>query len=427
MDNYKFGNFLCASRETLGLTQKELARILDVSDKAVSKWENGQAVPRMETLEKLAQVYGITADELILIGRENVKRIRISNASDSIVHFQIDEEIISLRSGEEKFVLLDQHKRSFKASVHNELDFEDMADTSYDAHSLKSKIINRAAEKVVSWANRELRRSIIHVKCFYLLSDIKNEQKIIIQNGNFSAGDKLWITKELEFSYPRLICDCRAVLVNAKCINKTEAMLDFRKKALTSELGISIPLMLIAYPFRKMYFKSVLKPKGLMKYLLNADKYIEKNEKEQNKYNAAFKTHPVLKAAGIFILFCVLFIGIDVATDILFINSTKPVLVSADYSTVYYYGDEYSRIDSLPAEAIQDTTFGIEMWYDARIDGFSRCEQYFDENKVTEFTDSSGNSYIWLVLDYPDSIIGENGEYLEYDELDVHYVYALKK
>ena len=56
MDNYKFGNTLCRLREEHNLTQKELAKILDDSDKAVSKWENGQAIPRMDTLEKIAGI-----------------------------------------------------------------------------------------------------------------------------------------------------------------------------------------------------------------------------------------------------------------------------------------------------------------------------------------------------------------------------------
>lgn len=56
MNNYKFGNMICSMRESFNLTQKELAKLLDVSDKAVSKWENGQAIPRMETLEKIDEI-----------------------------------------------------------------------------------------------------------------------------------------------------------------------------------------------------------------------------------------------------------------------------------------------------------------------------------------------------------------------------------
>lgn len=41
MDNIKFGKFIKASRKEKGLTQKQLSDMLHVSDKAVSKWENG--------------------------------------------------------------------------------------------------------------------------------------------------------------------------------------------------------------------------------------------------------------------------------------------------------------------------------------------------------------------------------------------------
>ncbi len=41
MDRYKFGNNICRLREERGLTQEQFAKMLDVTDKAVSKWENG--------------------------------------------------------------------------------------------------------------------------------------------------------------------------------------------------------------------------------------------------------------------------------------------------------------------------------------------------------------------------------------------------
>ena len=41
MDMYRFGNYICRLREEKGMTQTELSFKLDVSDKAVSKWENG--------------------------------------------------------------------------------------------------------------------------------------------------------------------------------------------------------------------------------------------------------------------------------------------------------------------------------------------------------------------------------------------------
>ncbi len=77
MDKYKFGNKLCLLREEKGLTQKEFAAILDVSDKAVSKWENGQSIPRMDTLEKIADVLGTSIEALISNDDTDIERYRI--------------------------------------------------------------------------------------------------------------------------------------------------------------------------------------------------------------------------------------------------------------------------------------------------------------------------------------------------------------
>ncbi len=88
MDKYKFGNRLCSLREEKGLSQKELATILEVSDKAISKWENGQSIPRMETLEKIAEVFNVSLDTLLNddeteIERHRVKRIAFRNRYNS--------------------------------------------------------------------------------------------------------------------------------------------------------------------------------------------------------------------------------------------------------------------------------------------------------------------------------------------------------
>ena len=72
MENkFKVGNFLTELRKEKKLTQSELADNLGVSDKAVSKWENGKCLPEMEQLKKLAKLYNITIDELIYGERVN--------------------------------------------------------------------------------------------------------------------------------------------------------------------------------------------------------------------------------------------------------------------------------------------------------------------------------------------------------------------
>lgn len=67
---YEIGNFICRLRNEKGYTQKELGVLLGVTDKAVSKWENGAALPRREVLRHLAAILGCTQEEL-LQGRRN--------------------------------------------------------------------------------------------------------------------------------------------------------------------------------------------------------------------------------------------------------------------------------------------------------------------------------------------------------------------
>lgn len=65
MKDYSFGNFICALRVRRGLSQFQLGTLVGVSNKAVSKWENGASKPQISTCRKLAEVLGVTLDELL--------------------------------------------------------------------------------------------------------------------------------------------------------------------------------------------------------------------------------------------------------------------------------------------------------------------------------------------------------------------------
>ena len=52
-------------RTQAGLTQLQLAEMLNYSDKAVSKWERGEAVPDVRTLVQLASIYNISLDDIV--------------------------------------------------------------------------------------------------------------------------------------------------------------------------------------------------------------------------------------------------------------------------------------------------------------------------------------------------------------------------
>ena len=65
IDREAFGAFLAGLRKEKGLTQKELAQKLYVSDKAVSKWERGLSLPDISLLTPLAEILGVTVTELL--------------------------------------------------------------------------------------------------------------------------------------------------------------------------------------------------------------------------------------------------------------------------------------------------------------------------------------------------------------------------
>lgn len=71
MEN-KTGSFIAHRRKELGMTQRQLAEILGVTNKAVSKWETGQGMPDVGMLPELSRALGVTVDE-ILDGKEVVR------------------------------------------------------------------------------------------------------------------------------------------------------------------------------------------------------------------------------------------------------------------------------------------------------------------------------------------------------------------
>lgn len=65
MTNKSMGQIISTCRKEKGMTQKELADKLNVTDKAVSKWERDLACPDTQTLPKLAGILGISLEELL--------------------------------------------------------------------------------------------------------------------------------------------------------------------------------------------------------------------------------------------------------------------------------------------------------------------------------------------------------------------------
>lgn len=70
MEAKTMGSFLAALRKAAGMTQRELAEQLHVSDKAVSRWERDACAPDLALIPVIAEIFSVTCDELLRGGRD---------------------------------------------------------------------------------------------------------------------------------------------------------------------------------------------------------------------------------------------------------------------------------------------------------------------------------------------------------------------
>lgn len=71
MNTQDIGKFICKCRKEKGLTQSQLAEILNVSDKSISRWENGRTMPDLSLYEPLCKALDIEISELLYGKRMN--------------------------------------------------------------------------------------------------------------------------------------------------------------------------------------------------------------------------------------------------------------------------------------------------------------------------------------------------------------------
>ena len=85
MDTYSIGKTIAALRKKNKMTQSALAEQLGVSDKAVSKWENGINQPDIQTLRSICAVFGISTEDFFRIASgETVDKV-LSAKESSLV------------------------------------------------------------------------------------------------------------------------------------------------------------------------------------------------------------------------------------------------------------------------------------------------------------------------------------------------------
>ena len=65
MDQVRIGRFIAERRKMKSLTQAQLAEKLNITDRAVSKWENGRALPDSSIMLELCEILDITVNDLL--------------------------------------------------------------------------------------------------------------------------------------------------------------------------------------------------------------------------------------------------------------------------------------------------------------------------------------------------------------------------
>ena len=415
MNMYKFGNYICKLREEKNLTQAELASQMDISDKTVSKWENGQAFPRMDTFEKLAAVLETTVEDIYSSSKDGVSRICITNDCYIIMHLEIDGELYSIRAEESKWIEAKEAEVNLKITGEWFCE-DDNEKTDLNIGSPKDKRLQKRERK----AKKEIEQLILRADCTYKLSGIRNGTVIAIQWDLFDVGDRTATWYDFHICYPKPVCDetVQVELLEAKAQNKKEIIQKYKKLGLVSDLGMNFLIMFVSYHIRGWYFRHLCKPNVLKENILNANQYQQETEaREQNSKPG--RGCLILLATGI-IYFAIMFVVIPV----LFVGSDKPYLVASDYSTITHHGDVYVRIEELPVYAYPTKILDATIFEDCRRDGLTRWEQAWKEDKVQLFEDKDGRKYLWLIEDYPETVFVDGGDEKEYEDFEEHYVYV---
>lgn len=108
MEKKTIGKFIAALRKANGMTQKELGEKLFVSDKTVSRWECDECTPELSLIPSIAEIFGITTDEL-LRGERNL-HVAADNRADPT-------EWQKAKSDKQFRLMLDNRQRKYVRSA----------------------------------------------------------------------------------------------------------------------------------------------------------------------------------------------------------------------------------------------------------------------------------------------------------------------
>ncbi len=95
MNQIKIGKFIAALRKEKGMTQEQLGEKLGVTNKTVSRWENGNYMPDVEMLSLLSEEFGVSINELI--SGERIMAEDFRKAADSNLVTALNNSTFTLK------------------------------------------------------------------------------------------------------------------------------------------------------------------------------------------------------------------------------------------------------------------------------------------------------------------------------------------
>jgi len=145
IDNQKIGNQILLLRKRNGFTQEELAEKLDISAQAISKWENGHALPETALLPSLAKLLNTSIDSILMpvvITEGNIIpfgkyqwRVLKTDGNSALI---ITERVIELRAFHEEFIEITWEHCDLRKYLNKQ--FYDTFDPSDKARIMETRI-----------------------------------------------------------------------------------------------------------------------------------------------------------------------------------------------------------------------------------------------------------------------------------------------
>lgn len=393
------------------MTQTELSFKLDVSDKTVSKWENGQAFPRIETFERLAQALGTTMQDILSASRDGVRRVCVYNDMCPVLQINVNGTLALLRYGEARWIEVESEVLILKVRG-------DGSGQPIEAPPTDAATAAKLGNKMLRFAEQVGSQMCLNVECTYRLTNVREDSILTVEHDVIDTIDPTLILPDFCTAYPRIKGEGICIeLVDAKGLNKRDAISSYKKWGLLGLVSEYFILVLLLLPFLGLIGRWHCRSKVIVRRIRGIDAVREKQERELKKYGGLIV---FLIAVVVIVLVITWFAsrptgGVPVG---------RTYEVSADRSRITCEDEVYLPISALPEDAEPVMTLDREVWEDAIVESDDFWGFLDQDNMVQMFVDDEGRIYLWLVEDYYDTMHLEDESELGFADFSEHRLYA---